>query len=131
MEWRKAWYRVEKYVENFNKDGKEYFNEKLQNRGKTIIDINQATIAQELVKKIESSPIFKCRGNKTINQTIVLFNVDEKPFKVKFDGIDIDVDNKILYPWDLKITNFVETFIFSKYLKDLLYIFLFFLAYYI
>ena len=112
----------EKYVENFSKDGKQYFDEKLQNRGKTIVDINQATLAQELVKKIENSPIFECKGNRVINQTIVLFEVNGKPFKVKFDGIDIDDSKKILYPWDLKITNFVETFVPSKYLKDLLYI---------
>lgn len=112
----------DKYIENFNKLGKDYFTEQLNAVGKTLINLEEATIAQEIVNKINNCEAFKCKGNKVLMQQEIFFELDGEQFKCKFDGIDVCDKTKTFFPWDLKITSFVEDFIYKCYLGNYYYI---------
>jgi len=112
----------EKYVENFNKDGKVYFEELLESRNKKVISIEEATIGAEIIKKIERCEAFKPLGNKVLHKVVVLFEVMGEEMKCELDEICIDDSTKTIYPFDLKCTSFVEDFVSQGFLKNNYYI---------
>lgn len=121
----------EKYVENFTKEGQEYYKELLASVGKKVISIEQATIAEEIHKKIKNCKAFLPQGEEVLHKVVVLFdleyfdfegNIQIEPMKCELDLIDICNKTKKIYPKDLKIVSFVEDFFTQSFLKNNYYI---------
>jgi hypothetical protein len=83
-----------------------------------VVTIDEATIAEEIVKKINTCEAFAPKGDETLRKHAIFFTVGDEPFKAEIDEMDIDHKNKIVYPYDYKITSFVNEFVWNGFLKN-------------
>jgi hypothetical protein len=124
---------VEKGLEDFEKNGKEYFEKKLANIGKSIVDeslVQKAkAVANNILHDDFTRDIFEDSGDKGIEK-LVKFPIEwvylcvtgkEIPCKSEVDAIHIDHNNKTIQPIDLKTTYDNESFEYS-YIKNNYYL---------
>jgi hypothetical protein len=110
--------KVETFIKNFNEKAISFFQELINSDGKTVVTIDEATIAEEIVKKINTCEAFAPKGDETLRKHAIFFTVGDEPFKAEIDEMDIDHKNKIVYPYDYKITSFVNEFVWNGFLKN-------------
>jgi len=110
------------FIKNFDEKGKEYFAELLSSRGKTVITIEEDTTSDLVVKKIRTTEAFRPKGDITIHKQVLRFSILDNDFKCEIDEIDIDTKNKIIYPFDYKMSSFINTFTASGYINNNYYI---------
>lgn len=109
------------FITNFENEAREYYNELISSEGKTIITQEEYDLAKEIVKKIDECKAFKQKG-EIFSKFVIFFKYNGIDHKSEIDEFIIDHDNKIIYPFDYKCTNFVETFEWDCFLKRNYYI---------
>lgn len=115
---------IEKFLENFDKKiGKDYFYQKLISYGKTIITSEERIMGEKIVESLKNSigtrEIVLKEG---LTKFPILFEVGDVPFKMEADKIIIDHDEKVIYPYDFKVSSFVEGFVWDGFLDKKYYI---------
>lgn len=121
----------EKILEDFVKNGKDYFDSRMKSIGKTIVDVpimDKAKLVAEKLKKDEfTKDIFAGNDDKEFfTHYPIEFNykLDEDRFiacKAELDMLLIDHDKKIIQPMDLKTTYDNESFD-MMYMKNCYYL---------
>jgi hypothetical protein len=113
----------EKFLEDFTKKGKSFFDELLASVGKTVVTSEEFELANSIVKSIKECEAFNVnKGCKKMNKVVVLFEYDGVDLKAEIDEIEIDTTKKIIYLYDYKVTSFVEDFLYNSFLKRGYYI---------
>lgn len=123
---------LEKGLEDFKKNGEEYYEKKLANVGKAIVDASLVekakAVANNILKDEFTSDVFE-DGNETVEK-LVKFPIEwtylcvtgkEIPCKSEIDILHIDHEKKIIYIKDLKTTYDNESFEYS-YIKNNYYL---------
>lgn len=114
----KTW---DKGLEDFNKVAKDYFDKKIQNIGKKVVDLNMVqtarNVANQLLTDSFTSSILRGERNTLLNKIEVDFNFYGVRCKAEIDCIEIDHVNKVIIPYDLKCTYDNEDFPMS-YIKN-------------
>lgn len=114
--------KYETFIDKFDKEGKDYYTELLESVNKTVITINEATIAQELVKKFNNCKAFAPKGDEIFRKFPIEFELAGEKYKMEADWIEIDNTEKIIYPSDIKVSSFLDDFIYTGFLKKRYYI---------
>jgi hypothetical protein len=112
----------EKVVENFSTKAKDYFQELLNSVGKTVVTIEQSTLASECVKKINNCEAFKPVGEDIRTKFPIYFEFMGENFKCELDEMQINHKEKIIYPFDYKGSSFIETFIWKGFIDRFYFI---------
>lgn len=118
----------DKILEDFEKNGLEYFEKKLENIGKIVVDtvtVNKAkAIAQAMLTDEFTKDIFICckedmeyHTHFPIEWKYILSATDYIMCKSELDMLFVDHDNKVIQPMDLKTTYDNESFDIG-YLKN-------------
>jgi len=111
------------FIVRFNNEALEFFTEKLNSIGKIVLTAEEADLYKNIEKKLRNSEntkqIFEAEG---LSKFPILFELNGEEFKMEADRIVFDHKEKIIYPYDLKVTNFVEDFLFNSFLKRKYYI---------
>jgi hypothetical protein len=114
---------IEKFAENFEKLGKEYFNETIRSFGKTVITSEESVLAEKIVESLKNANGTKDVVNADgLTKFPILFQVGENLFKMEADKIIIDHSSKTIFPYDIKVSSFVEAFVWDSYLDKRYYI---------
>lgn len=104
--------KIETFLKNFPLKGEQYFKERLQSVGKTIITIEEEqksdAIVQDLMYSIGTRDLVM--WSHKVTKYPILFELFGEPFKAEIDQIRFDHDNKKIYLDDYKCSSFVETF---------------------
>lgn len=108
--------KLETFKKNFNDKAAEYFAELVKSLGKTVITLDEATMADAIIKKLDSTKALNRKG-EIISKFPIMFDLNGRDMKCEVDEMVIDHDNKIIYPYDYKVTNFIESFVWDCYLK--------------
>lgn len=114
---------VNKFLERFPEEGEEYFREKLNSIGKTIITLEEEQKSDSIVNSLISSVGTKDIVNweDKVTKYPILFDLYGEPFKSELDQIRFDHEKKEIYLDDYKCTSFVEGFQW-QILDELLYL---------
>ena len=111
-----------KFIERFNTvDVKAYYEELLQAGSKTVITADEHILALKIVDSINNCVAFQ-NISEVIYKFPILFTYNGKEMKSEIDELDIDHNNKIIYIYDYKCTNFVESFLWDCFIKRKYYI---------
>lgn len=114
-------YVLEKFV---NSEFEEWYNLKRNSFGKYVISLQDKEKADKIVNMLKEL-LFKYLDNSRyvfFNHPRVLFNLyGVLPFKSEFDFILLDLQEKEILPFDLKVTHDISNFSYS-YLKNKYYI---------
>lgn len=117
---------LEKVLEDFEANGKEYFDTLLENIGKTVVDISLVDKAKVVANNILTDPftreLFQQNDDiEVFTHFPIEFNYEhEQGFvkcKAELDRIEINHDNKTIQPDDLKTTYDNESFDYM-YIKN-------------
>lgn len=118
---------MEKVLEDFEKNGKEYFDMKMDNIGKTVVDISLVDkakiVANNILNDEFTNHIFKDNEHFDylthfpIEWRYLLGEGKSIACKSELDMIFIDHEKKIIYPMDLKTTYDNESFDYM-YIKN-------------
>lgn len=124
---------IEKVLEDFEANGKEYFQKRLDNIGKSIVDASLVekakVVANGLLKDEFTAEIFEESEDESLEK-LTKFPIEwiyttksgkKIPCKSEIDILHIDHDKKIIYPKDLKTTFDNESFEYS-YIKNSYYL---------
>lgn len=121
----------EKILEDFVKNGKDYFDSRMKSIGKTIVDVpimDKAKLVAEKLKKDEfTRDIFACYEDREFFTHYPIefsYKLDEDRFiacKAELDMLLIDHDKKVIQPMDLKTTYDNESFD-MMYIKNSYYL---------
>lgn len=124
---------LEKVLEDFEKNGKDYFQMRMDNVGKTVVDISLVDkariVANGLTTDVFTADIFKDTGNPEIER-FTHFPIEFKypimkgafiACKAELDILHIDHKKKLIQPIDLKTTYDNESFDYM-YIKNGYYI---------
>lgn len=115
--------KYETFVENFVAKGRSYYDELLESVGKMLITSEEMNLANSICDSIRSADCFNLnKGCKRLSKVVILFDYKDVEMKAEVDEIEIDDIKKIIYPFDYKVTAFVEDFLFSAFLKRGYYI---------
>lgn len=118
----KTW---DKALEDFNKTAKEYFDQKVQNIGKMVVDLNMITtaetVAQQLLTDPFTSSLLKNENSPLLTKVQVDFEVDGMKCKAELDAIEINHKDKTIGALDLKCTYDNEEFPYA-YIKNRYYL---------
>jgi hypothetical protein len=113
----KTW---EKGLEDFNKNGREYFQRKLESVGKMVVDINLLAKAEQvsatLLKDEITGPLLRGETLLTLPKLVVDFNYLGLKWKSELDLPAINHEEKYVQPFDLKCIFDNESFEYS-YIK--------------
>lgn len=108
----------ESMVTSFNDTAKEYFQELLESKTKTLVNIEEATISEEIFKKWKQSKQFQLLDGEEEQLKFPIYgNIGDEEFKCEIDRLIWNHEKKYVKPRDLKITGFVEDFFIQRYLK--------------
>lgn len=115
--------KLETFTEKFKTDGEPYFKELLNCIGRTAITTEEKVLGEAIVENMKFAEgtrnIVNAEG---LTKYPILFTVGDTPMKMEADKIIFDHENKIIKPYDIKITNFVESFIWDGFLNKRYYI---------
>lgn len=115
--------KFETVVDKFKSEASGYFSEILKGVGKTIITVEEAEMGKNIANKLRYSEstkeIIEAEG---LTKFPILFNLGDYEMKMEADKIILDHKSKTIFPFDIKITNFVEDFVFNSFLKKKYYI---------
>lgn len=115
--------KLETFVARFVTEAKDYFTERLNSIGKTIITTDERILAESIVESLKTSEgtseVVNAEG---LTKFPILFMVGDIPMKMEADKLIFDHENKIIYPYDYKITSFVESFVWDSFLGKRYYI---------
>lgn len=116
--------KIETFAERFKVEGEAYYKERLKSRGKTIISIEEEQKSDAIVESLKNSPTTREVVNYTnrMSKFPILFDVNDIPFKMELDQMNIDHENKIIKPYDYKNTYNPEFFVWAGYLDNKYYI---------
>lgn len=119
LEWNggKLQKTYDKYIISFYEEGKDYYQELLASRDKTVVSIDEATLSEELFKKWQNAKQFHCPGCITLTKVPIYFTMMEMDWKAEIDKIIIDGETKTVKVRDLKITSFMDDFFVQGFLK--------------
>ena len=110
-------------VNKFEKEGKGFYEESLKSIGKTVITPEEASLATSILNNLKTSFNTKNIVNSEgLTKYPILFDLMDIPFKMEADKIIFDHENKIIKPYDYKITSFIENFIWDGFLKKRYYL---------
>ena len=127
----------DKVLEDFYENGESYYNKKLENIGKTVVDaslVDKArAVAEKLMRDEFTRDIFKVNDNL---EYLTHFPIEWKyllpmnkyyPCKSELDILLIDHDHRVIQPMDLKTTYDNESFAYmyiknSYYLQNAFYV---------
>lgn len=121
---------IDKVLEDFDKNGKAYFQKKIDNIGKTVVDSSLVDKAKKVANNLKSDEFTKhifIEGKMEVFTHFPIewkYDLDENRYidcKSELDMIKIDHDRKVIYPIDLKTTFDNELFI-NSYIKNYYYI---------
>lgn len=108
---------LEKVLEMFTSDGEGYYSECRNSFGKTVVDISLLTGAEKIIEDLKSSEFVgdiinnNFTGNTQVfDQLAVFYEVNGLKFKSLLDKVVVDHDNKMIIPYDLKVTYSSEGF---------------------
>lgn len=120
----------EKILEDFNKNGLEYFKTRMDSIGKTVVDISlidkAKTVAKNIINDDFTKDIFK---NHDDMELLTHFPIEWKydtgskfiPCKSELDILSIDHERRVIQPMDLKTTYDNESFDYM-YIKNSYYL---------
>lgn len=124
---------VEKALEDFEANGKEYYQKRLDNIGKTIVDASLVekakTVAYSLLKDEFTADIFEDEGEENVEK-LVKFPIEwiyttksgkKIPCKSEIDILHIDHNQQFIIPKDLKTNYDNESFEYT-YIKHSYYL---------
>jgi hypothetical protein len=114
--------KVETFVKNFNEKASPYFQELIKARGKTVVTIEEATMADEIVSKINNTEAFAKKGDIKLSKVPLFFKINGVDFKCEVDEMDICTKNKEIFPNDYKMSSFINEFVASGYIKNNYYL---------
>lgn len=115
--------KFETFVENFAQKGRSYFDELLASIGKTVITADELALGTSISESIKKCDAFNLnKGCIKLTKVPILFEYKDVELKAEIDEIEIDTIKKIIYPFDYKITSFVEDFFYNSFLKKGYYI---------
>lgn len=104
--------KIETFLKNFPLKGEQYFKERLQSIGKTIITLEEEqksdSIVNDLMYSIGTRELVMWPHKVT--KYPILFELYGEKFKAEIDQIRFDHDKKKIYLDDYKCSSFVETF---------------------
>lgn len=114
----KTW---DKGLEDFNKNAKDYFDKKIQNIGKKVVDLNMVqtarSVANQLLTDSFTAPILLGERNNLLAKVELEFRFFGMLCKGEIDCIEVDHINKVIIPYDLKCTYDNEDFP-SAYIRN-------------
>lgn len=121
----------EKILEDFLKNGKAYFDARMDNLGKTIVDVSLLDKAKQVAQKIRKDDFTRdiFIGSDTIDY-FTHFPIEWKyelnsdssiTCKSEIDMLFVDHDHKVIHPMDLKTTYDNESFDYM-YIKNAYYL---------
>lgn len=121
----------DKILEDFEKNGKEYFDSLLKNLGKTVVDVSLVDKAKMVAHKLKKDPFTQhifmgSDEHEFVTHFPIEFNwnLDENSFigcKAELDMMLINHDDKTIQPMDLKTTYDNESFD-MMYIKNSYYL---------
>lgn len=115
--------KFETFVENFVNKGRHFFDELLDSVGKTLITSEELDLGNSIAKTIKECDTFNVnKGCKKLTKHVILFEYNGVEMKAEIDEMEIDDLKKIIYPFDYKVTAFVEDFLYNSFLKRGYYI---------
>lgn len=118
----KTW---DKALEDFNKTAKEYFDQKIQNIGKMVVDLNMITTAESVAQQLLSDPFtasyLKNEDTPLLTKVQIEFEFDQVKCKAELDAIEINHQDKTIRGVDLKCTYDNEEFPYA-YIKNRYYL---------
>lgn len=106
---------------NFETDALAYYNEVVQNVGKSAITQEEKERGYAIVSKIDNTKAFLQNGD-IFSKFVLLFEYNKIKMKCEIDEFIVDHTKKKLYIYDYKATNFVNDFLWECYLKRYYYI---------
>lgn len=109
-----------KFVENFFKEGQDYYDELINSSGKVVITKDEYDKAYKASQKINFA--FKDPDGEVYTKFPILFEYMGRKFKCEIDKFIINHGKKVVYLYDYKKSSFIETFIIEQYLKLFYYI---------
>ena len=99
----------DKFIENFNKNGKAYYYFLKTSEGKSVISADEALLAQKMVVALDNLEIiqeFRAHAKyKIYFQVPLLSTAMGVAIKVLVDILVVDTEENILYPIDLKTSS--------------------------
>jgi hypothetical protein len=109
----------EKFLERFGKEALDYFQEKLNSIGKTIITADEEMKAEAIVESLKTSIGTREEVNwqHKVTKYPILFDVYGVPMKCELDEIRFEHTKKLIYLDDYKVSSFIDTFQWN-YLDD-------------
>ena len=111
----KTW---EKGLDDFNLNGMVYFESLMKSIGKKVVDLNLIEKAKSIVDQLVTDDFTKDIFNKELlTKFAIEFEWFDFKCKMEADAIYVDHENKIIQPYDLKVTYDNEEFAYS-YLKN-------------
>lgn len=115
--------KFETFVTDFNDKAVDYYEETLLSKDKTLITPDDYALCKKIAQSIRESDttkeeFLKCNTFKEV----ILFDYRGIPMKCEVDLSYRDDKKKIIEPKDLKVTSFVESFIWDNFLKFNYYI---------
>lgn len=115
----------EQALQDFEKTARGYFDNKIANIGKMIVDLNMITtaenVAQQLLTDSFTSSLLKNENNPLLTKVQIDFQMDDVKCKAELDAIEIDHRNKTIGAIDLKCTYDNEEFPYA-YVKNRYYL---------
>jgi hypothetical protein len=120
----KTW---EKGLEDFEANAKTYFDSRIKNIGKIVVDLNMISVAEnvstQLLQDEFTSDLLRQVNNPLITKVELEFKMLNGSVKCKseVDAVEVDRETKTLFPYDLKCTFDNEEFDYM-YVKNRYYL---------